>query len=452
MISKERIKQLNNKEILSNKSYVLYWMQASQRTHYNHALEYAIDAANKLNKPLLVYFGLTDNFPEANKRHYYFMLEGIKEVEENLLNRNIKMVIKHNSPEIGAIDLSKDACALITDRGYLKVERKWREIVANSVDCIAIQVESNVIVPIQIASNKEEYAAATIRNKINSKISLFALPLEEKKINNSLLNMNIDSLNIKNIDDVINNLNIDSSVTKTNFKGGTSEAYKHLTNFINNKIMYYNELKNEPANDYTSNLSPYLHFGQISPLDIFLKLKDVDSSTKESFLEELIVRRELAYNFVFYNDNYDSYECIPTWAKQTLEKHKKDIRENIYSLQDFENAKTHDPYWNAAEKELVLAGKMHGYMRMYWGKKILEWTSDPKEAYKITLYLNNKYSLDGRDPNAFTGVAWCYGKHDRPWTERNIFGNIRYMNDKGLERKFDIEKYVQKVNMYENNN
>ena len=450
MISRERIKQLNNKEILPDKSYVLYWMQASQRTHYNHALEYAIDAANKLNKPLIVYFGITDNFPEANIRHYYFMLEGLKEVEENLYKRNIKMVIRHNNPEVGAIELSQDACALITDRGYLKVERKWREIVANKVDCIAIQVESNVVVPIQIASNKEEYAAATIRNKINSKLPLFALPLEEKIINNSSLNINIESFNIKNLDDVISILNIDKTISKTNFKGGTKEAYKHLDNFIKNKIMHYNDLKNEPANDYTSNLSPYLHFGQISPVDIFLKLKDIDNSIKESFLEELIVRRELAYNFVFYNNDYDSYECIPTWAKQTIDKHLSDVREHIYTLEELENAKTHDPYWNAAEKELVLTGKMHGYMRMYWGKKILEWTSDPKEAYKITLYLNNKYSLDGRDPNAFTGVAWCYGKHDRPWVERKIFGNVRYMNDKGLERKFDIEKYVQKIICIEN--
>jgi deoxyribodipyrimidine photo-lyase len=192
-------------------------------------------------------------------------------------------------------------------------------------------------------------------------------------------------------------------------------------------------------------MSPYLHFGQISPLFIALEVKKTKSPGIEAFLEELIVRRELSMNFVFYNENYDSFEAIPEWAKKTLKTHQKDKKPYVYTLEELEKAATHDPYWNATQKEMVIQGKMHGYMRMYWGKKILEWSKTPEEAFRNTLYLNNKYELDGRDPNGFTGVAWCFGKHDRPWGERPIFGNVRYMNDKGLKRKFDADEYVKMI-------
>ena len=193
-------------------------------------------------------------------------------------------------------------------------------------------------------------------------------------------------------------------------------------------------------------MSPYLHFGQISPLYIALKVLKSDSPGKAAYLEELIVRRELSHNFVFYNHKYDRFDFLPHWARNTLTFHSRDKREYVYSLKEFENAETHDVYWNAAQMEMVITGKMHGYMRMYWCKKILEWSKNPKEGYRIALYLNNKYELDGRDPNGFAGVAWCFGKHDRAWGERTIFGKIRYMNDAGLKRKFDPERYVEKVN------
>jgi deoxyribodipyrimidine photo-lyase len=194
-------------------------------------------------------------------------------------------------------------------------------------------------------------------------------------------------------------------------------------------------------------MSPYLHFGQISPLYIALKVSKTRSLGAEAFFEELIIRRELSMNFVFYNEKYDSFKSIPDWAKKTLRAHQKDRRPYLYSPKELENAGTHDPYWNAAQKEMVITGKMHGYMRMYWGKKILEWSKTPEEAFKVALYLNNKYELDGRDPNGFIGVAWCFGKHDRPWGERAIFGNVRYMNDKGLKRKFDADKYVKMMEL-----
>jgi len=219
--------------------------------------------------------------------------------------------------------------------------------------------------------------------------------------------------------------------------------------FIGQRLEDYDVARNDPNLEGVSNLSPYLHFGQISPLYIALKVRAAAGKGKDAYLEELIVRRELSFNFVYYNDQYDSYACLPPWARRTLDYHAADAREYAYSQEEFETAGTHDPYWNAAQKQMVLTGKMHGYMRMYWGKKILEWTKSPEEGFRMALYLNNKYELDGRDPNGFAGVAWCFGKHDRAWAERPVFGKIRYMNAAGLRRKFDADAYVEKIQRLE---
>lgn len=448
MISKDRVKALNYKKEMLENPYVVYWMQSSQREEYNHALEYAIDASNKLNKPLIVYFGLTDNYPEANKRHYYFMLQGLREVKQALHNRNIKMIVLKTSSELGAVEMSKYAAILVVDRGYLRLERAWRDYAAKNAECFLVQVETNVVVPIEQASQKEEYAAATIRKKIKSRIPEYALPLDRETINISSMDLKLpfEEFSIEDIEKSVNSLNIDTSVDKVdNFIGGTSRAKELLDDFIKNKLPHYSLLKNEPSEEYTSLMSPYLRFGQISPLYIYLKVDSTNVKDKEDYLEELVVRRELSMNYVYYNEDYDKYSSLPSWAINTLDIHKDDHREYVYNLEQFENAKTHDPYWNAAQIEMVKTGKMHGYMRMYWGKKIIEWSETPQKAFEIAIYLNNKYSLDGRDANAYTGVAWCFGKHDRPWTQRQIFGMVRYMNSKGLERKFDMKKYLEKV-------
>jgi deoxyribodipyrimidine photo-lyase len=262
------------------------------------------------------------------------------------------------------------------------------------------------------------------------------------------LSLDFDSFDINDVDKAISKLHIDRSVQRvSSFQGGTKEARKHLEVFLEGKLDQFPELRNDPTLDYLSHMSPYLHFGQISPLFMALKALATKSPGTEAFLEELIVRRELSMNFVFYNEKYDSFEAVSEWAKKTLKAHKKDKRQYTYTLKDLESAKTHDPSWNAAQKEMVVKGKMHGYMRMYWGKKIIEWSKTPAGAFRNALYLNNKYELDGRDPNGFTGVAWCFGKHDRPWGERPIFGNVRYMNDKGLRRKFDVDGYVKMISL-----
>ncbi len=446
-IDPERVKFLNQEKIVSG-DYLVYWMQASQRTHYNHALEYTLHRANKLEQPLIVYFGLTSDYPEANLRHYTFMLEGLQEVKKSLDKMNIELVVLNQSPELGAVEIAENASLMVTDRGYLNIERIWREYVAQKVKCPLIQVETDVVVPIETASLKEEYAAATIRRKINKQLEKFLIPLKSSSYPSikGSLNLGLDSLPLYNMKKILNKLNINRTVESVElYKGGTKQALIHLKEFLDHKLDRFADLRNDPSQEYLSNMSPYLHYGQISPLYIALKVSDTDSPGRDAFLEELIIRRELSMNFVYNNPQYDNILCLPDWAKKTLREHENDPRPYLYSIEEFEEARTHDPYWNAAQKEMVYTGKMHGYMRMYWGKKILEWVDNPVEAYQIALYLNNKYELDGRDANGYTGVAWCFGKHDRAWKEREVFGKVRYMNDKGLKRKFKIDNYVDRV-------
>lgn len=450
MIQNQRIKILN-KCSLQRRKFVLYWMQASQRVEYNHALEYAIQQANELNKPLVVFFGITDQFPEANERHYHFMLQGLREVQAELRERGIQMVVRYQSPELGAVELSKQADLLVVDRGYLKIQRAWRNYVAERIDCPLVQVESDVVVPVETASRKEEFSAGTLRPKISLLLPSFLTPMEVGTPKLSSLQFQFDAFDISDVDRAITRLKIDQSVKKVrHYQGGTKEAKRQLDIFVSEKLDHYAELRNDPTSDFLSNMSPYLHFGQISPIYIALKVMEARSPGEEAYLEELIVRRELSMNFCYYNLNYDNFDGLPSWARQTLIEHSQDPREYLYSIEEFESGQTHDPYWNACQKEMVITGKMHGYMRMYWGKKILEWTKTPREGMKIAIYLNNKYELDGRDPNGFTGVAWCFGKHDRAWFERDIFGKIRYMNDNGLRRKFDADGYVKKISLLGN--
>lgn len=447
MVLKGRVRKLNSFEI-KYVNYILYWMQSSQRTNYNLALNYAISEANKLNKPLMIFFGFTPNYPKANLRHYKFMLEGLREVYDSLEEIGVKMVVLKGSPENGVIRLAGNACLIVLDKGYLRKIRQWHKYVAERVKVPLIQVEDNVVVPVGEVSVREEYSAATIRPKILKKIQSYLFePIEYLPLKNSL-GLEFHSLDLKEDMEFSADPNIDKSVKPVRyFKGGSKEAEKHLQKFIENKLSDYPEHRNDPNYDCLSNLSPYLHFGQISPVYITMRILDVPVSkvAKDAYLEELIVRRELAINYVNYNRNYDSFEGLPDWAKLTLISHRRDWRSYNYSLEELENSETHDIYWNAAQDEMRITGKMHGYMRMYWGKKIIEWTDDPETAFEISSYLNDKYELDGRDPNSYAGVAWCFGKHDRPWKERPIFGTVRYMNSDGLRRKFDADKYVQKI-------
>jgi len=448
MIHPSRIQPLNRRSVQDGR-YVLYWMQASQRVDCNHALEYAVGEANGRNLPVVVVFGLTDRFPEANLRHYTFMLEGLEEVREGLQSRGIRFVLQHRSPERAAVDLAGEAALVVTDRGYLRIQRQWRRHVAANAPCAVVQVESDVVVPAETASPKEEYTAGTLRPKLQRILKGYLIPLHERPVRRDSLALRLDVDAVKDAAALTRTMSIDRSVPPSAaFRGGTSRANALLESFIAAKLRHYADRRSDPGLDYSSHLSPYLHFGQISPLAVALRVsgeKSAPAAAREAFLEELIVRRELAINFALYNERYDEYESLPDWARKTLAAHAGDRRDYLYDGGQWERAETHDPYWNAAQREMVLTGRMHNYMRMYWGKKILEWSPTPEQAFRTALRLNNRYELDGRDPNSYAGVAWCFGKHDRAWPERKVFGKVRYMNDAGLRRKFDMPAYLKKV-------
>jgi deoxyribodipyrimidine photo-lyase len=447
---KGRVKALNDGKFNENGKFVIYWMSQSHRANFNHSLEFAIELSNAYRKPLLVYFPITDRYKYSNARYYKFMLDGILEAKKSIEERGIKFVIeKVDDIKQRVVEISRDAFALIMDKAYLKFYRRLNRYVADKLDISVYEVESDVCVPVEIVSDRLEPYAFGFRKKIYSIMDAFIVELKprEVKIKSVSLDFGIGELTLKDSLEILDILNIDKSVSLSPFVGGYSQARKYLQEFIERKLHKYKDFRSHPELDYQSNLSPYLHFGQISPIEVVLEVlsKYGKDENVDSFFNELIVWRELARNFCYYNPNYNHYEGIPDWAKETLEEHKKDRREYIYTLEELESAKTHDEYWNAAQLELLKTGKMHNYMRMYWCKKIIEWTDDPKQAFDIACYLNDKYELDGRDPNGYAGISWCFGTHDRPWKERKIFGKVRYMSASGLEAKFDIKKYVEKV-------
>ncbi len=448
-IQPARIHALNSHRIQKGR-YVLYWMQQSQRAEYNHALEYAIQQANALGQGVLVGFGLMDDYPEANLRHYNFMLEGLQETQAALAKQGIKMVVQKGFPAEIASALGADASLIVCDRGYLRHQKAWRAQVARSAACTVVQVESDVVVPVALVSSKAEYAARTIRPRIHRHLEDYIVPFSPSKVKKNSLNLSIDSLDLKDIDGLLHSLSLDRSVTAVTqfYKGGSSQGMARFEDFIQNRFHRYVKNRNQPQTDDTAHMSPYLHFGQISPLYLSLRVKadrGRHGKAQEAYLEELIIRRELAMNFTHYNPDYHSFACLPPWARNSLLQHRKDHRENIYTRSQLENARTHDVYWNAAMEEMKITGFMHNYMRMYWGKKILEWTRTPEHAFRTALAINNTYFLDGRDPSSHAGVAWIFGMHDRAWFERSIFGKVRYMAASGLERKCDIQGYVHKV-------
>jgi len=452
-IHNSRIQILNDLNLRQG-AYVLYWMQQSQRGEYNHALEYAVQQANKMGQGVVVLFGLMDDYPEANLRHYTFMLEGLQETQAALAKRGIKMVVQKGNPADVALSAGRRASLIVCDRGYLRHQRQWRNKVARNAGCRVVQIESDVVVPLEVVSSKAEYAARTIRPKIHKNLKNYIVEFKPTKIKKPSLETQIKGLDLSNITAVSKKLSLDKGVPPVSefFKGGTSRAKKIFNQFLLHRFEQYVANRNQPQTDDVSHMSKYLHFGQISPLYLALQILKTDKRFKEAreaYLEELIVRRELAMNFVYYTPDYDAYTCLPAWAQNTLAEHKRDRREYHYTRRQLSNAKTHDEYWNAAMREMRITGFMHNYMRMYWGKKILEWSRSPEQAFKTTLALNNKYFLDGRDANSYTGVAWVFGVHDRAWFERPIFGKVRYMAASGLERKCDIQAYVRKVDALE---
>lgn len=435
------------KDGLEKKGPIVYWMCRDQRAEDNWALLFAQNIALNNKVPLIVVFCLVPEFLNASIRQYGFMLKGLKETQRKLENKEISFYLLTGYPYLvmPSFLVEHDVGVLVTDFSPLRTKRSWLGSLMEMINIPFYEVDSHNIVPCWAASPKQEYAAYTFRPKIRRLLSEFYDDYPPLKRHPHVL----DEDTATNWDSIERGLQIDRQVPEVKWiKPGPQAAKNSLRRFLKEKLSQYDELRNDPNRDGQSNLSPYLHFGQLSAQRVALEVRKsaVDSSFKAAFLEELIVRRELSDNFCFYNQHYDSLKNIPNWAKKTLNDHRNDHRDHLYSLEEFEHANTHDSLWNAAQKEMVVKGKMHGYLRMYWAKKILEWTEFPEQALKVTIYLNDKYELDGRDPSGYTGIAWSIGGvHDRAWKEREIFGKVRYMSYRGMRLKFNVDSYVENV-------
>ncbi len=447
MVEPQRLLELNNAPERAG-DYVLYWMQQSQREACNPALEVAVAAANRLALPLLVGFGLMDDFPEANARHYAFMLEGLQETARSLQARGIAFVVRRGAPDRVALALARRAALVVCDHGYLRIQKQWRAHVAQQAGRRVLRVEGDVIVPVGLAASGAQVGARTLRPKLAAQRERFLTPLRRVRPLVSAQSLQIEGdIDLSDIPRLLARLRLDRSVPPVaGLIGGYRQARRRLQAFAARGLRGYVAARAHPGDPQVSRLSPYLHFGQISPVEVALAVRAAAAprADRDSYLEELIVRRELAANFVDNTPDYDRYECLPAWAQRTLALHARDPRPVLYSYEDLVGARTHDPYWNAAMREMLASGYMQNHMRMYWGKKVLEWSPSAPEGYARLLRLNNTYFVDGRDASSFANVGWVFGLHDRPWPERAVFGNVRYMNAAGLKRKTDIDVYVRR--------
>jgi len=419
---------------------VLYWMSRDQRVRDNWSLLHARSLAG--DSPLFVAFCLVDDYPGATLRHYDFMLRGLMEVERDLAALNIPFVLLKGDPgrEVPDMAARLGAGAVVTDFDPLRIKRKWQADAASRLSVSLIEVDAHNVVPARYVSDKQEYAARTIRPKIHRLSSEF---LDEFP-SLALLDQRPAGFDPVDWDGVRRDLKVDGSVLPVALEPGEAAAHRALDAFIDKRLHLYAERRNDPVADVTSRLSAYYHFGQLAPQWAALAVAASGRGEGQAaYLEELIVRRELSDNFCLQNLHYDTLDGAAGWARKTLDEHRADPRPHLYTPAQFEAAATHSRLWNAAQLQLINSGYMHGYLRMYWAKKILEWSATPEEALATVIRLNDRYSLDGRDPNGYVGALWSVaGLHDRPWKTRAVFGSIRYMNENGCRRKFDVEAFI----------
>jgi deoxyribodipyrimidine photo-lyase len=427
-------------------SCVVYWMQRAQRALDNPALDVAVSAANALGKPVVAFFAPVPYYPHANLRHYRFLAEGIPDIAGALDDRNVGFVLRR-FPEHSLLKFCDEvnASLVVGDENPLREPESWRQTAARKLKCPLWTVDADVIVPSKLLE-KEQYAAHIIRPRLQALLAQFLVPQKNKsakvpwKPPAGLHSLAPDF-------DITQGWPLDTTVgTVSGFRGGPTEAMRLLKHFLRHELHSYATSRNKPELEGTSRLSPYLHFGHIGPLTVALAAAkaNVPSADKEAFLNQIITWRELAVNLVRFNPNYDTFECGEPWAHRTLAAHAQDARPVLYTEQQLEQAETHDSLWNAAQMQMVTTGWMHNYLRMYWAKKILEWSPSPAQAHQIAVRLNDKYELDGRDANGYAGIAWSIvGKFDRPWFERPIFGLVRYMSGESTGRKFNSRTYIQ---------
>ncbi len=468
-VKPERIRKLNTYEYTGGP--IVYWMNRENRTHDNWAMLYAQELAKAHRVPLLVIATLVPNFLGGGMRQHLFKIEALQNVQDELSLKDIPFfVVESSSPEKDIVSYLKKyrAGALVTDFFPLHLPTAWTNEICAKISIPLYEVDAHNIVPCFVVSPKKEYGAYTLRPKMHQHLSEYleefpSLQKQSSTFSGALPKIDWEALK--------NNPAVNAKNLPVDWIHGThAHATRMLSDFIKNKLPVYATDRNDPNKNAQSNLSPHLHLGVLSAQRVALAiLKHVDAPVEKvlgrmknkadlgftpnpsildhagAFLEELIVRRELSDNFCFYTEEYDTVEGFPDWAKRSHATHAKDAREYLYTQKQFELAKTHDSLWNAAQTELVSSGKLHGYMRMYWAKKILEWTESPEQAMKIAIYLNDIYALDGGDSNGYAGIAWSIGGvHDRAWFERPVFGQIRYMNANGCKGKFDTSAYINR--------
>jgi deoxyribodipyrimidine photo-lyase len=465
-------------------TYVLYWMQINRRLHYNFALEYAVGWANKLGKPLLILEAFSCDYPWASDRVHTFMLQGMKENFDYAISRQLNFLsFAEEIPgqyEKLLADLSSRAVMVITDEYPVFIMRERNKRLPDTLNKSYITVDSNGLIPMGL-TDKAPYSAFHFRKIVQRKfVESFTNPPAQHPFKNLRNRSNvlyelprswfeghkeIRSV-FENIPAFVSSLDIDHETSAVNLTGTRAAALGMLGQFISNGLMEYDEKRNDPDENKSSRLSPWLHFGKISEFEIVRSVLDhqpegwsLDSITYNngstggfyngdpnisSYLDELITWREVGFHFAHHTSDYDRYESLPEWARKTLDAHKSDKREWIYSLDKFTRSETHDELWNAAQTQLRKDGIIHNYLRMLWGKKILEWTPDPETALEFMIELNNRYAIDGRDPNSYSGIFWCLGRFDRAWQERPVYGKIRYMTSESTRRKVKLDKYLEK--------
>jgi len=475
----------NHSQWNTDGSYVLYWMQANRRLEYNYALEYAVAVANHLQKPLLIYEGLNVDYPWACDRFHHFILEGMKEHRDFFTSHPVKgcsyvpYVEKEPKEGKGLIyKLADQACALITDEFPVYIIKEHNQKVAKNISIPFITIDSNGIIPLGI-TDKDPYSAYLFR-KIMQKHVVEAVhhppqarPLDGLRVDSSASFLP-DELTgrelfsdrpFENLNEFISQLPIDHSVKKVAMTGTRKSALERMNHFLEFGLHRYEEDRNHPDVQGGSGLSPWLHFGKISAFEMVLEVLKRQPkgwnlmeckpnggknsgffrghSYIESFLDELITWREVGFHYAHHRPDYDRFESLPDWALTTMREHDADPREYVYTLEDLDHGNTHDPIWNAAQNQLRTTGVMHNYLRMLWGKKIIEWTSDHRQALDFLIELNNRYALDGRDPNSYSGIFWCLGRFDRAWQERSIFGKLRYMSSDSTSKKVKLKEYLK---------
>ncbi len=428
---------------------VVLWMQRAQRGVDNPALDVAVRAADALDLPVVTYFAPVPFYPNANGRHYTFLAQGVKDVAESLEARGVGFVFRpYPHPRLAAFCEEVRPALVVGDENPLREPERWRARAAEILRVPLWTVDADVVVP-SVLLEKEQYAARTLRPRIQKLLSAFLEPSEDPRPKRRW-KPRPGLFSRTHQDPWLDDFPMDRSVASVSgFIGGTSRGMALLRAFVRESLAGYAALRNDPSQPHTSRLSPYLHFGHLGPRAVALAVRDAPASAedREAFLEQLLVRRELAVNYVAFNARYDDLSGCEPWALKTLAAHATDARPHLYDVDRLEGADTHDRLWNAAQTQMVRTGWMHGYLRMYWAKKILEWTRSPALAFEIAVRLNDRYQLDGRDPNGYTGVAWAVGgKHDRPWPpNKPVMGLIRPMSEGGCRRKFDVDAYIRGV-------